>query len=254
MKNRIKIITFSLFSLTLFVGVKYLSISKLIRKNTHVAKQQPSFAHDNHLTYLKKTEAQVWESLNSLGLNRHVCEEKCKKKIQEYGHERAKKSRDISKSNYDLIKTVLQDFKIDGTQLSIQTWDESSAAGINNNTLFINPKKFDQLSLCSKKFVIGHELQHYIHHDPVMKGIFLDEMPEGAFDNSCAENPLNQFARFKEERADIKTALKSKEYAQGYIEFIQTISRAGDNKGITHPKHSKRLQIGNAILNTFNVC
>lgn len=251
MKQLRKIYVLLIISFALYISKELCSSKKPLSSQITI---QHAAKPTDYLSYLEKNESAVWQALETCGIDKCTCQARCDRQVSKYRTKKSKKSRAISQENYTLINQVLKDFNIDQNSLNIEPWNDNSAAGINDTTLFINQKKFNQLSYHAKKFVIGHELQHYIHHDPTMKGIFLDIMNKERHDLSSDSDPLNQYARLKEERADIKTALKGKEYAQGYVEFMQKISQTGENKGITHPKNSKRLAISKSILNGYRTC
>ncbi len=224
------------------------------RSGHQPAQQRVISDHINYAHYIKKFEIDAWNGLaHAYGVTREACEQR-KKECARNDHKKNKldKNSTISADTCTLIRSVLKDFDIDPSKISITSWDDHSCAGVNNNIIFVNEKRFNELSYRAKKFVIGHELQHMKHQDFFMSDVLQEVLKRHTVDCAAQNEPLNVYCRFKEERADIQTALKNKEYAQGYVEFVQQKLLAGDNPGITHPKHSKRLQIARDIVAQLN--
>lgn len=151
-----------------------------------------------------------------------------------------------------LIKEVCKDFGIDYTKLTIINIDQKSGiaeAGTTDISLVINEPLFKKLSLPAQRFVLAHELQHYIYKDDS----YFFAVSRLIQDSGKKElMPLLDKACYQfEMRADLLAAKKSPEYAQGQKEFCQYVLNAfGDGPGTTHPTTSLRIAMADQILAT----
>ena len=205
-----------------------------------------------YTNWLIQEEASLWSELaKTIKLSQNYFSQLKKQWYKDYQHEEKillkeeTSQRPLSQKTYELVTSILSDFNLSNRQISIKPWKDDSAAAATDTTLFINEKCFNQLQHEAQKFVIGHELQHFLHKDSstnyVLRRHYKKNTPSDAKDH-----PLNKFARFHELRADIQSALHGPDYAKGYVLYLETLK---DNIGITHPKNSLRLAIGRKILN-----
>jgi hypothetical protein len=194
---------------------------------------------------LKQHEAQVWQALENVGIDRAQFDKAFKK------HKNRPFPTDIKRTASgpvcDIVKTVTADFGINPATISIVQTNDQSAAAATHGVVHINEKKFNALSSNAQEFVVAHELQHMINRDGAAKDIIGTMLKEKNIQERTCD-ARNQFYRFAEERADIDAALAKPKYAQGYVEFIQAlIEQEGENPGITHPKNSARLALAKDI-------
>jgi hypothetical protein len=152
----------------------------------------------------------------------------------------------------NIIITILNDFGVDPDTIRILPFNHKSPAAALATVIFINEELFKKLSPCAQKFVIAHELHHILYKDWLAQEALAAILKTDAYPQE-KNNPVNELFRFHEYRADIYAALKNREYAQGYIEFItEMIKIMGENAGITHPKCSQRLALAHQILAAYD--
>ena len=148
-----------------------------------------------------------------------------------------------------LILNVFKEFDVDHKKIQIISHPIPAPIATTGKIILVNEEIFKKLSEQAQRFVIAHEIQHIINQDTstgylVYKLLPQEENVEG-FDH-----PAHQFSRFREERADIQTALKSLQWAENYLTFTQEIMDMwGDTDDQTHPKNSERLELAQNIVN-----
>lgn len=214
-----------------------------------------SMSPNSHWTlWLQEQEKQIWDELTT---TTKLSFEQCKTLKKEWYadylvgeekiHTQESKPTPISRETHDTINAIMGDFGISTKELPLLAWKENSAAGTTDTKLLVNERVFNKLSRAAQKFVIAHEIQHFLHKDTSTRYVIERFYKPGK--NLTQTHPLNKFYRFQEVRADVQAALKGTEYQQGYIDFIETIAKKGENQGITHPKHSLRLSMGKKLIN-----
>jgi predicted metal-dependent hydrolase len=206
---------------------------------------------DIYAQELKKQEIELWQKLENVGIKQEACAQLEKKYANTLDKMIRKNRKTISAETKNLITTVLTDFDIDPTTISLVTYTDDSPAAAVEKIIFVDEINLKKFSKAAQKFIIAHELQHIIYKDIFKRTAFEDLIPKHKKSAlKSRQHPVNQFYRFQEKRADIYTACKNKEYAQGYIDFIKQRLENGDTPGITHPKSSERLALGQEIFKT----
>lgn len=194
---------------------------------------------------------EVWKSLESIGITK----QRYQQALQEYRQKYLRSDfpsggNQVSPETKQFVQGILKDFGINPQEIIIAGWTDISPAGASEKVIYINEKEFNTYSQDAKYFLIGHEIQHILHQDNCSR--FTLELLcryNGISTEPKPENPLCQYSRFKEMRADIKTALKGKSWAQGYLDFAKEFQkRAGNAPGITHPKIQDRIALAQEIL------
>ena len=131
--------------------------------------------------------------------------------------------------------------------MPLVSWNDNSIAAGTDSFLFINEREFNKLSTQAQKFIIGHEIQHYLNQD-CSTNYVIKRHYRKALGSLPKDHTVNKLYRFQEIRSDIKASLQSNEYTQGYVEFTQSLMKKRENSGITHPKNSLRLSIAQELM------
>lgn len=214
-----------------------------------------TLAHDyrphHHSSYLEEQEKNIWKQLTSLGCDYKTCMAKKNELALSKNIYTTASRQTVSLKTIDLINQVLDDFALDKGLITIKPWDNGSPAAATNNTLFINDKALKKFKKSTQKFIIGHELQHIIYEDYLIKWAQECVTKDKKIEQSSIAPLLDSYSRFTEERADIQTALKNSTYAQGFVDFMTILMhQEGDdyNPGTSHPKNSTRLQMASTIF------
>lgn len=235
-------------------------IPTTIESNAHplgikIAAHQP-VAH-SYNAWLEQEEIANWQELaKKVNLSHDYCNELKKQWYDDYKRgesdlqKKEGKDQPVSKATHDRITSILSDFGLATDKIPIVAWKDNSAAAATDTMLFVNEREFHKLSSEAQKFIIGHEIQHYLHKD-CSTNYVLNRFYKPAQKSLPKEHPVNKFHRFQELRADIKSALKGPDYARGYVQFMEILSKKRENSGITHPKNSLRLSTGKAMLTSF---
>jgi hypothetical protein len=243
-----KILFFSCSLLLLTAG--WVALQKTVLQTKHARKYYNDFLHDQELS--------IWKKLNAVGVTAHECRQiqndhLCKQKNITTKKQKQKEfPKKLSTKMRRLVTAVLSDFNISPKAITLQPYKHRSPAATENSCLFIDEETMNTFSPKAQRFIIAHELQHFCHYDSAMeyamqtiltkKAVKQTHLPDDPY------NPLNEYSRFVELRADIKSAI-NKMYAEGYREFAeQLIAEDGEGKGIMHPKNSERLAIAQRIL------
>ncbi len=206
---------------------------------------------ESYNNWLETEEKKIWHELSSqIRLSQQECSQLKAQWYENYknGEQKVRHSElnkhPLSTATQQRVASILADFNL--SYIPLVSWKDSSVASATDSFLFINERAFNKLSPQAQKFIIGHEVQHYIHKDCstnyVIKRFFrkaLGSLPK--------EHPVNKLSRFQEIRADVKSSIKNKEYAQGYVEFMQLLMKKRENSGITHPKNSLRFSIAQEL-------
>jgi hypothetical protein len=213
---------------------------------------------ESYTIWLQQEEQAIWSELSSkISLSHEECDRLRKQWDEDYkrGEEnlcnKDGKNQAVSQATQNRIRTILNDFGLAAQQIPIVAWKDNSCAASTDTMLFINEREFCKLSAKSQKFIIGHEIQHYIHKD-CSTNYIINRYYKAAQKNLPYQHPVNKLHRFQEIRADIKSALKSSDYAEGYVEFMEKLSKKRENNGISHPKNSLRLSTGKQIAQNLS--
>ncbi|MBI2774958.1 M48 family metalloprotease [Candidatus Dependentiae bacterium] len=196
------------------------------------------------VSYLQQLEQDAWKKIGSIGLTKNECLEK----IDELPPLPTIETQKLSPYFEKISQEVLNDFGVDKNEIFFTRTTKSAPAFTSGKTIHIHEEEMKTLSKQEQKFVIGHELHHIMNQDSDLHTVIQNEadIKKG---NGSIDCPLNTHCRFCEFRADIETALKNNEYAQGYKEFIQhyLIDNGRYDSGITHPKHKDRLALAEKL-------
>lgn len=225
-------------------------------KTTLSTPPPPPIKKNRWVKWLEEQEKQIWDELTTTTqLTNEQCIQLKDEWYNDYAigetalHKAETKPIAISKKTHDTIDAILGDFGLSTKELPLAAWKDKSAAGTTDSKLLVNERTFNRLSDEAKKFVIAHEVQHFLLKDTSTRYVIErfykpgKELPQ--------DHPINKLYRFQEVRADIQAALKGPAYKQGYISFVEHIAKKGENEGITHPKNSVRLSMGKKILNNL---
>lgn len=256
---------FSLLAGLLLLSMSTVVIYKTVVKKPQKTHQSAEFPFNSPCpiesieTWLTREESTLWQEVQqAIGLSKQDCEKLKKEwyKDFKYGemqeHERETSQKPLSQSIINQVLAILNDFNITAQQLPLRSWKDSSAAAVTDSILFINEKTFSGLPPESQKFVIGHEIQHFLYKDNSTNYV-IEQYYKPAQKTLPQNHPVNKLHRFQELRADIISALHGPEYAHGYRLYIQNLAKKGENAGITHPKNSLRLTVSNNLLRTHNI-
>ena len=217
-------------------------------------------AKDTYKTFLKDEETRIWVLLKeTINISQDECNA-IKTQWESYYKNDAKELQDLNKqlpalsSNIlEIVKTVLQDFNIDETDIVILPFEDYCPAATDDCSLFINESLFMQLSPNAQKFCIAHELQHFLNKDDSTNYVLLQHCEQDKSELP-AEHPIQQISRLQELRADLGAAVKNNEYAQGFKEFINiALEIVGDGPGTTHPKNILRLSYAEKLIAQNNL-
>lgn len=214
------------------------------------------------LSWLENEEKSIWENLEkTIHLSYNQCQSLKKDTINEYYDDL-----DIVAENYILdgsplslqavsfVQSIMKDFNIDAKQLSVKPCNFGTAAAATDEFIMIDEKALNKLSAKAKKFVVGHELIHYLHKDHSTNFFVKKFAKKSGLNMDDPSNPVNKLFRFQELRADIISSFKNKDYAQGNIVFFnQHIKSYGKKSGPPcHPESSLRLELGTKIASILN--
>jgi hypothetical protein len=238
----------------IIIGTAFFAVAMgAILYNNRIVTKKTVVQPLSHLEALSHLETTTWNKVATIvGISQEYCLQHREELFDLEDKDQKGTGRPVSQENKNLIVNVLRDFNVDPATIRILPYDHKSPAGALETVLFVNESIFNTLSKQGKKFVIGHELQHMIHKDSITRRA-LEILTENKKSSQAITDTLNGVWRYHEYRADIKAALKNREYAQGYLEFVQTLSTMfGENAGITHPKNSRRLAIADQILTSYD--
>jgi hypothetical protein len=213
----------------------------------------------SYTEWLQQEEATIWNELSQkIKLSLHDCQRLKKEWYEDYQKgEKALQQKDgtkepISKVVQERINTILHDFNISKQQLPVIGWKENFAAAATDNALFINERELCKLPIDAQKFVVGHEIQHFIHKDNSTNYV-VERFTKSSTAPLAINHPVNKLSRFHELRADIKAALHGPEYAQGYVTFTEILAKKRENSGITHPKNSLRFANSKSLFSNLRI-
>ncbi|MBI2774954.1 hypothetical protein HYX58_03025 [Candidatus Dependentiae bacterium] len=211
----------------------------------------PSFSANydaiNHYNEkLLAEENQCWQQFEKIGIYQDSLLAPYFKEAQRYQTNFDFPKVDLPQETLTLFYRAMSDFGINPRSISIVGSETDSPLGTRSFSLFVNKEVFLRFSAPAQLFLIAHEIQHIIYKDNSFCHFLENTVKNGKIN---ADAPVCAYLRFTELRADIKAATFSREYAQGYVAFIQEmIASRGDTNGITHPKNSDRLNLAREIL------
>lgn len=208
---------------------------------------QPVVALNNSDDYLKEKEQEIWHKFATIGITQAEFEKRCQEYKLQCSQNKPEASI-ISPAVKERLTEILRKLHLDINQFTLIHWDDNSPVAYSQNCIFINESRFNELPELAQSFAVAHEMQHMLFEDEISIAVMQDWTTERAAQYPQAREFFNAYSRFIEERADIMAAFISQEFAQGYITFFDTLlKKNGDNPGITHPKHSDRLQLAQQI-------
>jgi Zn-dependent protease with chaperone function len=207
------------------------------------------------LAQLKQEEANVWKELEKIGITKEKYEKAYHDYLPVYQRSDIPFSRKrTSPETVSLITSILQEHGLNPKNISIYGYNDLSPAAASDRVIYVNESVFNKHSKEAKRFIITHEIQHILHGDNcnryIMERIYGKDTETLVKDKT---HPLLQLSRFKEMRADIKTALENKTMAQAYYAFAKEgLEKRGDTPGATHPKNSDRLKLAERIIQAYD--
>ena len=149
------------------------------------------------------------------------------------------------------VREVLHDLGIAQDKITICLWQEISEAASLGTSILINEQALFKLPMKSRKFIIAHELNHYLHHDGEMINLIKQLLlGEGITEKDMQQHdhPINQYRRFIEIRADICASLVSPDYAEGNVLCVQAqLAEDPDYQSVDHPTFKERLVVAQDI-------
>lgn len=208
-------------------------------------------AQEFYTQKLDHEQEKVWQEFNKIGIDKHRYQHARKHLYQKYIRSDIPCSnKKVSPKTEQFVKKVMKECGLNANSVKIVGYNDLSPAAATERIIYVNEQIFSKMSESAQRFVIGHEIQHILHGDNSDRYILetLAGHETEALAPKKPNHPLLQYSRFKERRADIKTALQGPDWAESYRAFAQErLEKVGDTPGVTHPKHSERLQLANAI-------
>jgi len=208
------------------------------------------------LSWLENEEKSVWNELKkTINLSFEECEALKKNRRAEYKEdliivrENYATKEPLSPETINCIQSIMREFKIDPTTVPIVGCNHGSAAAATDEFILVDEKAFNSHTLKVKKFVVGHELIHFLKQDHSTNFFINEYAKKSHFNHNNNNNPINRLSQLHELRADILSSLHGEDYAQGSILFFnEHIEKHGELSGPPcHPTSSLRLQLGNKI-------
>lgn len=213
--------------------------------------------------WLQQEEANVWKGLEAIfGITKQQADELKIKWHDEYVNlvnEMIRNERDAEKpseENKKLVDSILHEYNLDPAFVETVVWKEPVSGGSTDRTVFINEKRLTPMPLMVKKFVIAHEIAH-VHCKDHSTDFVLAKLRQI---NNIPDSPqltkaLQDFAYFKELRADIIAMLHGNDYVRGQIMYMEHQIKASGGAvqdESTHPNDRLRYTIGNRLLIAIN--
>lgn len=119
-------------------------------------------------------------------------------------------------------------------------------ARADDTTLFFNTARIRNRTENARKFIIAHELSHFIHRDVGLRTHM--KLYLGAQEDAH-KLLVNKWYQLQELRADIQAAMQGISFAQGYLDFAHTLDcTSSDDAQDVHPADAKRLALARALL------
>lgn len=225
----------------------------------HYTKKAPTLVLTTQKDFLHSLEAEyetIWQELQKLGISHEQYKKSYEKYLPDFIQSDVPQfNKKLSHATVQFVQEQLKHNGIDPLTIFITGFNDYSPAAATARVIYINEKRFNTLSLPARRHVINHEIAHIKEKDNFLMQA-IEDMLQLDRDIVCKKNknhPLCRLSRFKEKRADIKTALQSKQAAQDFLAFTQEyIQKYGDTPGNTHPKNSERLALAQHINDYFN--
>ena len=204
---------------------------------------------------IKKEEQAVWSKLRTIGITpERFEEERMRRRSQYLRSDVPFNSKPISAQTKQFVQNIMKECGLNLNTITITGFNVGSPAAATERVIYVNEAMFSALSPAAKKFVVGHEIQHILHGDNSAR--YTIELMANADTEDMARkyrkpngHPLLYYSRFKERRADVKTALMGPEWAQGYLAFAkERLEKQGNTPGVTHPSHSDRFALAQRIV------
>ena len=208
-------------------------------------------AQDFYTQELEHEHEKVWQEFTNIGISKQRYQQARKNLYQKYLRSDVPfTDKKVSAQTERFVKAVMKECGLDQNKVRICGYSDRSPAAATERVIYVNEEVFSNMSQSAKRFVIGHEIQHILHGDNsaryILETLAGNETEELA--PKKPNHPLLQYSRFKERRADVKTALQGPDWAEAYLSFAkERLEKVGDTPGVTHPKHSDRLTLAQAI-------
>lgn len=217
-----------------------------------------------YLKWLQQEENNSWKGLEAThGVTKQKADELKVKWHDEYVNlvnEMIKSEQDADKptdENKKLVDSILREYKLDPATIETIVWKQPVSGGSTDRTVFINEKRLAPMPLMVKKFVIAHEMAHVISKDHSTDFVLaklrqMNNIP----DSPALTKALQDFAYFKELRADILAMLLGNDYVRGQIMYMEHQLKASGGSlqdDSTHPSDKLRHTIGKRLLITMGL-
>ena len=246
-KNNLKYILLALaVGLGLFV-IRNQNIFKTVPGQTYETQSIPASQYFGQ--ELAKELDTVWEGFEKVGITKQRYEQAKQQHRERYlRSDFPGGTKQVSQETTQFVRGILQELGLDPTKITIVGFNDISPAAATEKVIYVNEQEFNNYSKPAQRFVIGHEIQHILHKDNCSR-YTLELICNSEVEKNQKDHPLCQYNRYKEKRADIKTATQSLEWAEGYVAFAKEwYKRAGDNPGITHPLNKDRIVLAQQIF------
>ncbi len=150
-----------------------------------------------------------------------------------------------------LIIEVGKEFNIQPNEFIIKHQQMgASPAAVEECIFYVNEKLLNSYPDDARRFIIGHEFGHMVHHD----GARLTTLEQHLdMNNPEHQNLFNKVSRFQEARADIFASTQDMKLAEGGLTFLTELyNRHGDQLAESHPKNSERIEAHKTIVALHN--
>lgn len=200
--------------------------------------------------YTNHAEQLVQSAWTQVAQSTGISLQQCKQYVQKnsiHSYSQPYMDPNISSETRAIFHEVCQDFRIKPNTISIMQHDGVGIAATDGKNVYVDEYNFRRCSLNSQRFILGHELGHCQHDDPLYFGALHSLAQTHGI--ALYEYPLSHATEF---RADMTAMLKGPQYLQGAIEFFQqSINENGDYESDSHPAPSKRLQVARELEATY---
>jgi Peptidase family M48 len=253
MKKNKKITYYLIIAALVLAGIvvtQSTNLNNTLRTQQHGHKTMMS-AEEFYNQELEQEHEKVWQEFTKIGISKQRYQEARKRLYQKYVRSDIPfTNKKVSPQTEQFVKTVMKECGLNPNKVKIAGYNDRSPAAATEQIIYVNEQIFSAMSESAKRFVIGHEIQHILHGDNSARYI-LETLAGNETENLAPKkpnHPLLQYSRFKERRADIKTALQGQEWSKAYLAFAkERLEKCGDTPGVTHPKHSDRFKLAQAI-------
>jgi hypothetical protein len=237
---------FILFCISIVIVI----CTERIYKRHHTPMMPSLSAQEFYENQLQQEYEKVWQAFEQIGITQEKYQKAYNQYYQQYLRADVPLISPLSAKTKQYVTDLIKECGLEDRHITITAYKERSPASATERTLYINEEAFWSHSEPARRFVIGHELQHIAQKDNsaryVME-ILCNTKAEKLIHQK--DHPLCQLSRFKEKRADIKTALKGVDWAEGFLAFAKEwYEQTGDNPGVTHPKNADRVQLAHDVV------